>query len=328
MQTLSSHDVFQLVYWKKLDQTHYRDSPPDGACGWHTIAQAITRHNHNAMLNLYTKEGQLQAASILESLHHLQPVCSKEGLQSLPTAIEWIRKKHWRPRATLEYKYQLFCEDYTTILERIPTSLFIQPSSEARKSSITMPNDPKHEWLSLHSTSSPNRNGMDSHLSAFPLRIIVSISQGELFTQLAGGHYFLYPTLQNENQRCDQALRDMANNLWDHLHSIRVELLQFPEHSQASLGKRAENKQTLGRSVDSAPNFIPPATVTSSLQPINLRSIPLRDPANYEDQARPPVLIQNDQFLSETNKRRCDYRSPASGLQLPDNEALLRERLC
>jgi len=87
---------------------------------------------------------------------------------------------------------------------------------------------------------------MDPHLSAFPLRIIGSIFQGELFTQLAGGHYFLYPTLQNEKQRCDQAFRDLANQLWDHLHSIRVELLQFPELPQALLVKRTEHKQKLG----------------------------------------------------------------------------------
>ena len=292
VQALSRHDIFQLTYWKKLDQTHYRDSPPDGACGWHTIAQAITRHDHNYMLDLNTREGQLQAASILDSLLHLQPSCSKEGLQSLPTAIDWIRKKHWQPRATLEYKYQLFCEDYTTILDKIPTTLFIQPSSAARNSSITMPNDLKHEWLSLHSTSSPNRSGMDAHLSAFPLRIILSISQGELFAQLAGGHYFLHPTLLNENQRCDQAIRDMANNLWDHLHSIRVELLQFPGQ-RSVLGQQVGKRKNIGRSAQPAPNLPPPSKVKPLLQPTILRSSPTRDSTIHEDQAKPPVP-QND----------------------------------
>jgi len=49
---LTSNDELPLVYWKKLDQTHYRDSPPDGACGWYTIAQAVQRHNTNTLLNL------------------------------------------------------------------------------------------------------------------------------------------------------------------------------------------------------------------------------------------------------------------------------------
>ncbi len=65
---LTSNDELPLVYWKKLDKTHYRDSPPDGACGWYTIAQAVQRHNTSTLLNLYTKEGLQQAANILESL--------------------------------------------------------------------------------------------------------------------------------------------------------------------------------------------------------------------------------------------------------------------
>jgi len=41
LQHLISHDELQLVYWKKLDQTQYRDSPPDGAGGWYIIAQYV-----------------------------------------------------------------------------------------------------------------------------------------------------------------------------------------------------------------------------------------------------------------------------------------------
>jgi hypothetical protein len=92
-----------------------------------------------------------------------------------------------------------------------------------------MPHDNTHEWLTLHSSSSINRPGHESHVSAFPLRNILTIAQGELFTQLAGGHYFLYPILNNEQQRCEQALQDFAFYLWDFLHSIRVNLLQFPD---------------------------------------------------------------------------------------------------
>ena len=228
MHHLTLTDDLPLVYWKKLDQTHYRDSPPDGACGWHTIAQAITRQHSNALLNLYSPEGLLQAANILESLQQLNIPCSAEGLQALPIAIDWIKRKHGRSRNNLEYQYQLFSEDFTTFLDMIPTTLFILPSAEARRSSIQMPKDYNHEWLILHSTSSVNRVGHESHISAFPLRTILTISKGELFTQLAGGHYFLYPTLPNEQRSCEQALQDLALNMWDSLHSSKVSLLRFP----------------------------------------------------------------------------------------------------
>ena len=269
---LSNNDELPLVYWKKLDQTHYRDSPPDGACGWHTIAQAVQRHNTNALLNLYTKEGLQQAAIILESLQQLNPPCSKEGLQGFPVAIEWIKRKHLCPRATLEYQYQLFCEDYTTILDVIPTTLFILPSAEARSSTIQMPHDNKHEWLSLHSSSSINRPGHESHISAFPLRNILAIAKGELFTQLAGGHYFLYPILNNEPRHCEQALQDFAINMWDYLHSFRVDLLKFPD-----------NVQSQGQLITPVINHISrsAATMTTSS-------------TSYEDRDIPSVLIQND----------------------------------
>jgi len=112
----------------------------------------------------------------------------------------------------------------------IPTTLFILPSAEARKSSIQMPQDTKHEWLTLHFNSHMNRVGHESHVSAFPLRNILMIAQGDLFTQLAGGRYFLFPILSNEPRRCEQALQDFALNMWDSLHHSRVNLLKFPDN--------------------------------------------------------------------------------------------------
>ena len=249
MQTLVHHlklnDDLPIVYWKKLDHTHYRDSPPDGACGWYTMAQAITRHHSGALLNLYSKEGLLQAANILESIQQFNYPCSSEGLQALPVAIEWIKRKHLRPRDTLEYRYQLFSEDYTTFLDMIPTTLFILPSAEARESSIQMPKDFNHTWLSLHSTTSVNRVGHESHVSAFPLRTILTVAKGELFTQLAGGHYFLFPPLHDEQRRCEQALQDLAHNMWDSLHSSKVNLLRFPNsQTQGNLEKTSANNSS------------------------------------------------------------------------------------
>jgi hypothetical protein len=99
------------------------------------------------------------------------------------------------------------------------------------------------------------------------------IAQGELFTQLAGGHYFLHPILHNEQLRCEQALQDLAYNLWDSLQSIKVDRLQFPtEH------------HTHGQSSESVLHNIFLAD-TSSL-PIsrkNERSIPTSEHAPPED---------------------------------------------
>ena len=69
---LRSEDL-PLIYWKKMDRTHYRDSPPDGACGWHTIAQAIHRMNTNSLLDLYSTPGQQRAADILSTLQEQSP---------------------------------------------------------------------------------------------------------------------------------------------------------------------------------------------------------------------------------------------------------------
>jgi len=150
----------------------------------------------------------------------------------------------------------------------ISTTLFILPSVEAQKSTIQMPKETEHEWFTLHSTSHMNRVGHESHVPAFPMRNILTIAQGELFTQLAGGHYFLFPILTNEQRRCEQALQDFALNMWDSLHLSRVNLLQFPD-----------NQLTQGQLLAPVVNNISSsATTFTNTRSINRRLQPTNDP--------------------------------------------------
>ena len=172
-----------------MDRTHYRDSPPDGACGWHTIAQAIHRKNTSSLLNLYSTAGQQSGADILTTILEQKPPCSTDGRNAIKVAIPWIRRKHKQPRAFLSFENQLCCDDYTTFLDQHAATLFVQTSQQAMGGSIAMPRDPNREWLPLHSTSRNNRGDYDAYVTRFPIQQIQLIARGDLFAQLAGGHY-------------------------------------------------------------------------------------------------------------------------------------------
>jgi len=74
----------------------------------------------------------------------------------------------------------------------------------------------------------------------------------------------------------------MANNLWDQLHSIRVELLQFPEELQSS-SLRVENQSTSDQSVDNVFSIIPPRAATPSTKLTHRRSMTSPESAIYKD---------------------------------------------
>ena len=150
----------------------------------------------------------------------------------------------------------------------------------------------QRSWMAhspLHSTSSINRPGHESHVSAFPLRNILTIAQGELFTQLAGGHYFLYPILNNEQQRCEQALQDFAFNLWDYLHSIRVNLLQYPD-----------DLLTPGRSSASVAHISSLAATTSAAKLLNRRLQQITEPVYISHTQSTISMLQPDNQQSNS----------------------------
>jgi hypothetical protein len=157
------------------------------------------------------------------------PPCSTDGRKDIKVAIPWIRRKHRQPKAFLSFENQLCCDDYTTFLDRHAATLFVQTSQQAIKGAIAMPNDPNREWLPLHSTSRHNRGNYDSYVARFPIRQIQLIARGDLFAQLAGGHYFLFPILHNEANNCEQAMTNLALNMWDNIHGIQTTTVIYPD---------------------------------------------------------------------------------------------------
>jgi hypothetical protein len=225
---LGTSEMLPLIYWKKLDTTHYRDSPPDGACGWHTIAQIINRASTGRLLNLYTEQGLQKAAEILDNIRQISPYCSAEGLEGLQRAIPWIRSKKPNSRCTLSYEHQLICGDFAIFFPSQQATLFVQTSQAASGGDILMPNDPHREWLRLHTTTGNPEEGHAFHQCTFPLNKIEDISAGESFVQLSGGHFFLFPELRDEPFQCSTAIDDLARRLWDAVKGIETPLVIFP----------------------------------------------------------------------------------------------------
>jgi len=85
----------------------------------------------------------------------------------------------------------------------------------------------------LHTSSYSRHRSYDVRRILHNAHTLYSIdSTRGFFTQIAGGDYFLFPILRHETHNCEQALKALAVKLWDYLHTIRVEMIQFPnEHN-------------------------------------------------------------------------------------------------
>ena len=237
--SLGSTATLPLIYWKKLDTTHYRDSPPDGACGWHTVAQLINRESTGRLLNLYTVQGLQKAAEILNNIGQISPYCSPEGLEGIHRATSWIRQKNPHSSCTLPYEYQLICGDFATFFPSQQATLFVQTSQAASGGDLLMPNDPHREWLRLHTTTGDPTEGHAFHTCTFPIEKIEALSAGKSFAQLSGGHFFLFPELSDEPFQCSTAIDDLARQLWDSVKGLETPLVIFPSHLVQSPNSRS-----------------------------------------------------------------------------------------
>ena len=231
-ELLLSHPHIQLLYWKKQDNTHREDSPPDGACGWHTIAQAHYRHQTGNLLNLSTKKGLTMAANILTGISSTQAPVTEEGRHNIQHAIRYIQRKHpAKLAASLPDQHQLSSDDYTTYCNQHQASLFIQPSAGAMHSYLQMPQDTTRAWLQHHASTGESRRSGIVQLSALPLTDILDISVGSSFAQLACGHFWLYPNLTDERLQCNQALDNFAVSIWDTLQGTSTPKLIPPANT-------------------------------------------------------------------------------------------------
>jgi hypothetical protein len=198
-------------------------------------------------------------------------------------------------------------------LDQHSATLFVQTSQAAMQGAIAMPHDPNREWLPLHSTSRINRGDYDSYISTFPLKNIQQIAQGELFAQLAGGHYFLFPILPNEHINCEQALLNLALNMWDSVHGKLTETVIYPDgyhddspverpkitdtmkeqQTVGSLIYSALNKRTMKDKNSQRPitsNQVNVITATTPTKPIR-KLLQSNDPTNRQPETGTPELI-------------------------------------
>jgi len=138
------------------------------------------------------------------------------------------------------------------------------------------------------------------------------IAQGELFTQLAGGHYFLHPILHNEQLRCEQALQDLAHNLWDSLHAIKVDLPQFPT-----------GQHSLEQSMDPVHNISLPEPLSIPTNRKTRSLLPNHEQALMEDLASTKVSTMQSDNISQ-HLSRCDITSGALSPQIISSSPSLR----
>ena len=214
-QLLLTHPHVLLLYWKKQDDTHRHDSPPDGACGWHTLTQANYRRQTGTLLNLYDPSTLDYTTDFLTTLSDSVISAPAEGLGSISTAIQFIRNKHLTgSSAPLPVQHQLLSTDFATLSHINPASLFTQtpPGTDAY---LRMPADHSNEWLSHFASTGPNRHNGLLPLSALPLAEILAISNGDTLAQLAFGHYWLFPNARDETIHCNQAIDEFAVSLWE-----------------------------------------------------------------------------------------------------------------
>ena len=214
-QLLLAYPQVVLLYWKKQDDTHRHDSPPDGACGWHTLTQANHRRQHGTLLDLYDPTTLAYSTDFLTTLSESPSTAKAEGLRSIGNAIHFIRTKHLNGSAELlPAHHQLLSTDFATFNHNNPASLFIQ-TPQGNNAYLRMPHDHSGEWLSHFASSGPNRHNGLLPLSALPLTEILDISSGDTLAQLAYGHYWLFPNSTDENLHCNQAIDEFAISLWE-----------------------------------------------------------------------------------------------------------------
>jgi hypothetical protein len=210
----SSPDIL-LHYWKKEDKTLHEASPGDGACGWHTIAQIVSKDQTNSLLDLYAPRGILKAAANLEEIAANNNELTMETREALLYATDWMKKKSKNMRAQMNSDRELCSDNLAVYIPNIPATLFIQPSLAVEGAVPYMPDDVKSEWLVLHSTTLINNLDPETYTNAFPKIIIDLIARVESFVQLAGSHYFLFPDLPFEAEQCRTALEQLAFQIWD-----------------------------------------------------------------------------------------------------------------
>ena len=214
-QLLLTHPHVLLLYWKRQDDTHRHDSPPDGACGWHTLTQANYRRQNGTLLDLYDPSTLAYTIDFLTTLSDSALSASAEGLGSITTAIQFLRNKHLTGSTVpLPLRHQLLSTDFATLSHINPASLFTQ-TPQGTNAFLRMPDDYTDEWLSHFASSGPNRHNGLLPLSALPLTEILAISNGDTLAQLAFGHYWLFPNARDETLHCNQAIDEFAVSLWE-----------------------------------------------------------------------------------------------------------------
>ena len=234
-QLLLDNSHITLLYWKRQDDTHRQDSPPDGACGWHTLIQANYRRQTGMLLDLYDPSTLAYAVDFLTDLANSPLTAAAEGAGSIEAVIHYIVNKHHTGcTEPLPIQHQLLSTDFATLCHRDPASLFTQ-IPQGNEAYSRMPQDTTGAWLPHFASSGPNCHDGILPLSTLPLTEILSISKGDTFAQLSSGHYWLFPNSSVEHLQCNQAIDELATYLWDSSRGTTVPFMIPPNHQDLGL---------------------------------------------------------------------------------------------
>ena len=209
-------------YWKRIDMSHYSTSIPNGACGWYTIMQLITRHCTGKLLDFSSLEDIKAGCTSLR--HAMEHSSDPSTIVSAEYAMDFLRQYYEDPSLPYMSQHELH-DSHLVRLTVYPCALFTEQSIRM----VRMPDCPS-EWIKLTSASCITDPSQD-HIC---LEQAHNLAETANFAILAGHHYWVYPTLHREAEQLHAAILDLATTLWDNLHGHLTPQLLRPSMNPTS----------------------------------------------------------------------------------------------
>ena len=221
-------DQMPLKYWKRPNYDLWWKSPPDGACGWYTLAYLRWRSLYGTTLDFADPDDLRRGSNILTILAETCQASSNTGNISILKAKDWMVDPC---RDEFPSSHLLQSSNLTALCGHSTLALFALPDDAQDSRSLHMPDssDPITAWAQMiHHSLRPHGN---EHVSLEDLLLLAR--QGE-FAHLRRYHYWPYPVSLEEENQCLLALADLAYNLWDTAHGKQhPHLVCFPPSSLA-----------------------------------------------------------------------------------------------
>jgi len=214
-QTFQEDAQYRLHAWRKTDYSLWNSSLPDGACGWYTIANLHRRARGLPLLDFTDqRECQLGAHILQEVARHT--LADAELHTKLSSAYRWISSDRLSPFRAQD---QLSSIDFAPINRDISTAIYMTPPF------IDSPRMHSEEWILLYHYTIPPLGS-----SAPTFTELLQLAQDSNYAQLVDHHFWPIPALQHEDARLQQALVDLAGNIWNFLASLQYQGLLMTSH--------------------------------------------------------------------------------------------------